>query len=286
MIVARLRMGVHKMKELNSDIESHYHVPKLFEDILGRLKEKGVDVDKVSRSDIASVDEFHLRGAEVSKELVEGINLNGLKVLDIGCGIGGPCRMLADEFDCKVTGIDVSQEYIRTAEKLSELVGLQDKTRFIQADALELPFDDSSFDVVWTQHVQMNINDKYRFYSEIGRVLTDKGTLIYHDIFRKDKEDVDYPVPWAFGPSVSFLQTSSNMDNILKENEFIKLTSTDQTGQAIQFLHNIFAKIKESGPPKLGLNVLMGDSTKVKLNNVLNGLEENKIVVQSGIYRK
>lgn len=194
--------------------------------------------------------------------------------------------MLADEFNCKVTGIDMSHEFIRTAQKLSEIVGLKDKTEFIQADAINLPFDNESFDVVWTQHVQMNISDKAKFYSEIKRVLTDKGTLIYYDVFKKDNEDVDYPVPWANDASVSFLGTISTMNNLLKNLEFTKLQTTDQTYKATQFLISLFEKIKKNGPPKLGLNVLMGDSTKEKLNNILKGLEENKIVLQSGIYKK
>ncbi len=274
------------MKKINSFIEKQYSHPELFEAILERLKEQGVDLSNVSRRDIAGVDEFHVRGAEISMELAKEINLNNSRVLDVGCGIGGPGRMLADEFNSKVTGIDISHEFIRTAQKLSELVGLRNKTEFIQGDALDLPFDNESFDVVWTQHVQMNINDKTRFYSEIKRVLTDKGILIYYDIFKKDKEDVDYPVPWADYPSVSFLNTITVMDKILKDLGFTKMQTTDQTYKAIQFLKSLFEKIKKDGPPKLGLNVLMGDSTKVKLGNILKGLEENKIVLQSGIYQK
>ncbi len=274
------------MDELNSLIEDQYYKPELFEDILDRLKEKGVDLNKVSRRDIAGVDEFHVRGAEVSKELAKGIVLNGSKVLDIGCGIGGPCRMLADEFNCIPTGIDINHEYIRTARKLSELVGLEDTTSFIQGDALDLPFENGSFDVVWTQHVQMNINDKVEFYSEINRVLTEKGIIIYYDIFRKAKADVDYPVPWANDASVSFLDTITNMEEILEDLGFISLHTNNQTDKAIQFLNNLFENFKANGSPKLGLNVLMGDSTRLKLNNILKGLEENKIILQSGIYKK
>jgi len=274
------------MQQLNSSIENHYHQPDLFEGIVERLKEQGVDLNNVSRNHVAGVDEFHVRGAEVSKELANGIGINDSRVLDIGCGIGGPSRMLADEYNCMVTGIDISHEFIRTAQKLSELIGINNKTAFIQGDALNLPFDSGSFDIVWTQHVQMNINDKAKFYSEIKRVLKENGMLIYYDIFRKNNEDVTYPVPWANDSSVSFLQTISNMEHLLMDLGFTKLFTTDQTYQAVQFLKNLFEKIQLNGPPKLGLNVLMGDSTKEKLNNILKGLEENKIVLESGIYKK
>ncbi|MEN8124679.1 MAG: methyltransferase domain-containing protein [Bacteroidota bacterium] len=274
------------MQSSNSLIKNQYYQPELFEDILKRLNENEVDINNVSRMDIAGVDEFHVRGAEVSYELVQEIYHNNAKVLDVGCALGGPSRMLADEYNCEVTGIDICNEYIRTAKKLSELVGLIDKTKFIQADALDLPFEDGSFDIVWTQHVQMNIQDKKKFYSEISRVLTDEGVLIYYDIFQKNKESIIYPVLWANNASLSFLETITVVNALLLELGFKKLQSTDQTYKAKQFLNNLFEKIKKYGPPKLGLNVLMGNSTKKKLGNILEGLENNKIELQSGIYRK
>ncbi|TFH26024.1 MAG: class I SAM-dependent methyltransferase [Bacteroidia bacterium] len=274
------------VENYNALVENQYHTPGLFEDILERLNQQELDVNKVSRANISGVDEFHVRGAEVSLELAREAELENLKVLDVGCGIGGPARMLADQFNCRVTGIDLSQEYIRTAQGLSELVGLHSKTEFLQGSALDLPFKKGSFDVVWTQHVQMNISDKGRFYSEINRVLADRGMLLYYDIFRKNSSEVNYPVPWADNSSISFLGTIKNMDHILGELGFLKIHTTDQTSKAMQFLADLFEKLKMNGPPKLGLNVLMGKSTREKLGNILKGIEEEKIVLQSGIYKK
>ncbi len=274
------------MEHLNTMIENQYHLNGLYENILARLGEQEVDMDNVSRNHIAGVDEFHVRGAEVSRELARGIGLDNSAVLDVGCGIGGPSRMLADDFNCKVTGIDLSHEFIRTASALSQLVGLQDKTEFVQASALDLPLEDASFDVVWTQHVQMNIKNKSKFYSEIDRVLSTKGTFVYYDIFRKNGEDVDYPVPWADDASLSFLDTPANMQCILRELGFRKIQSTDQTYEGSQFLMGLFENLRKNGPPKIGLNVLMGASTKEKLVNILKGLDEEKILLQSGIYKK
>ncbi|MEN8230446.1 MAG: class I SAM-dependent methyltransferase [Bacteroidota bacterium] len=274
------------MEQFNTLIEKQYHSPGLYEGILSRLKEQKVNLKHVSRSHIAGVDEFHVRGAEVSKELAQEIDLTNATVLDIGCGIGGPSRMLADEYDCSVTGIDICPDYIRTAQKLSELVGFNGSTKFIEADALNLPFEDGSFDVVWTQHVQMNVRDKTRFYSEINRVLSDRGTFIYYDIFKTNGQDVNYPVPWANDPSISFLGSIPAFYDILSELGLTRVITTNQTAKATQFLVDLFNKVKKSGPPKMGLNVLMGNTTGEKLGNILLGLKENKIVLQSGIYIK
>lgn len=281
-----LKKQIIKMNKIKILIENQYNVSGLFEDILKRLKDQGVDLDNLSRSDIAGVDEFHLRGVEVTKELVAEFDFKNLKVLDVGCGLGGPSRMLADEFNCKVSGIDMSHEYIRTARKLSEIIKLNGTTEFVQGDALELPYEDGLFDVVWTQHVQMNIEDKVKFYSEINRVLKNNGALIYYDIFKKNNEDVNYPVPWANNASISYLQTIANMDSILNNLGLSKTQTTDQTEGAIAFLHELFNKIKTNAQKKLGLNVLMGSSTKEKLGNVQKALETNKIELQSGIYKK
>ncbi|MEN8186013.1 MAG: class I SAM-dependent methyltransferase [Bacteroidota bacterium] len=274
------------MKISNTNNEDQYNQPKLFEKIIKRLVELEVDINNVSISDIAGVNEYHVRGAEVSNELAQEIYLNKAKVLDVGCGLGGLCRMLANDHNCEVTGIDLSHEYIRTAKNLSELIGLSDKTEFIQGDALDLPFEKDSFDIVWTQHVQMNIKEKTKFYSEIRRVLKDEGALVYYDIFKKNRKDIDYPVPWADNASVNFLETFSAVDDRLNNLGFAKIQTTDQTSKAKHFLIGLFEKIKINGPPKLGLNVLMGESTEEKLSNILKCIEENKIELQSGIYRK
>ncbi|MFT5217629.1 MAG: ubiquinone/menaquinone biosynthesis C-methylase UbiE, partial [Glaciecola sp.] len=188
------------MENLNQNIENHYLKEELYEDIVNRLIEQEIDINEVKRSDIAGADEFHVRGAAVSKELAESINLEGATVLDVGCGLGGPCRMLADEYNCQATGIDLSNEYIRTAKELSKLVRLDSKTSFVQGDATSLPFEDNTFDVVWTQHVQMNIPGKENLYSEISRVLKPGGHFLYYDILKKEDGEINYPMPWATTP--------------------------------------------------------------------------------------
>ncbi len=272
------------MEQLNKLIKIQYFAPHLYENILHRLEDQQIDLESVSRKNIAGVDEFHVRGAEVTRELAVETGLHRAKVLDVGCGLGGPARMLAEEFECHVTGIDMSGEFIRTARNLSKLVGLSDKTVFKHADALHLPFENGSFDVVWTQHVQMNVSNKSRFYSEIERVLTPEGMFIYYDIFKKNQGEVIHPVPWADDASLTFLQTPSAMAAILENLGMTSGITTDQTQKGISFLMGLFERIRQNGPPKIGLNVLMGSSTIDKLKNVLIGFNESQIVLQSGVF--
>ncbi|MBO0322078.1 methyltransferase domain-containing protein [Muricauda sp. CAU 1633] len=274
------------MNPLDQKIEAHYHKEGLFEEILTRLENQNIDLKRLQRTDIAGVDEFHVRGAAVSKELAKTIDIEGKKVLDMGSGLGGPCRMLADEFNCTATGIDLSPEFVRTANALSKLVGLEDKTFFIQGSAAQLPFEDNSFDVIWTQHVQMNIPDKQKFYGEAHRVLKSGGHFLYYDIFRKKDGDILYPMPWASEEALSFLIKNDEMAQIVENLGFKPLSKTSQTETGIEFFTSLLAKVKQYGPPKLGLNVLMGESTVSKLTNLLAHLEKGLLMLESGVYQK
>lgn len=264
------------------NVEQHYFREQLYEHILEAVRKRGVR--NVTRQDLAGVDEFHVRGAAVSLELAKDAELYEFcNVLDVGCGLGGPARMLADEFGCFVTGIDISEEFVRTATLLSELVGIESAT-FLKANALYLPFPDSFFDAVWTQHTQMNIADKLKFYSEIKRVLSPGGRFIYYDIFSAGEASLTYPLPWADEPSINHLITITEFEKIMKELGFKKIKTKDQTEAAIEYftaIANNKNRDDRSGP---GMRLVMGDNAAQKTSNLLTGLIQQKLVLQSGIY--
>lgn len=274
------------MKKFNTQVEDHYFQENLYERILEGLKRKNLDLGRIQRSDLAGVDEFHVRGAEVSQKMAQYAKIDGHRVLDVGCGIGGPARMLRAVYNCEVTGIDINQEYIETARKLTRLVGIKEGITFIRADANDLPFDNQSFDLVWTQHVQMNIRDKERLYAEIVRVLRKGGQFIYYEILSKGDGKISYPVPWANDESISFLTKKEPLETILTEAGLKRVKVEDETGQGMEFFEKLLARIAEKGAPEVGLNLLMGPSTGVKITNLLEGLKSGSLELQSGLYTK
>jgi ubiquinone/menaquinone biosynthesis C-methylase UbiE len=268
------------MDSVREHVEQHYGRGRILDSIVGALRQSGKDLDRLKPEDLAPVDEFHIRGREATVELARRASLKpGSRVLDVGCGLGGSARYLAAEHQCQVTGIDLTQEYVDVANALAGMVGLSDKVAFRQASALEIPFDDGSFDVVWTEHVQMNIADKRAFYREISRVTRPKGLLLFHDIFRGDGGPLHYPVPWAEEPSISFLAAPAEVRQILEELGSVIHDWVDKSEPSLQWFVAAIEKVKVSGPPPLGLHLLMGDTAKTKFENNIRNLREGRFVV-------
>src|SRR6201987_3732420 len=182
----------------NNPVESHYTRDDLGETILAALKAAGKDIDHLTPDDLAPVDEFHggQRQATIRFEDLLGFRWGG-RVLDIGSGIGGPSRFLASCYGCQVEGIDLTAEFCRVAEMLTRLTGLTGKVGYRQGNALDLPFEDGSFDVVWSQNASMNIADRDRLYSEMHRVLKPRGRLALQEVLGGPGRQPHYPVPWA-----------------------------------------------------------------------------------------
>lgn len=266
---------------------NHYHRPQLLETILEKLAASGKDISSLSRSDLSTVDEFHLQGTAISIALAKQVDLKAnQKVLDIGCGIGGPCRLIADEFGCEVTGVDYTAEYVRTATELTKLVGLSEKVTFCEANALDLPFAEATFNVVWTQHAQMNIENKTQLYAEVKRVLKPNGLFVYYDIFGTENGSPYFPVPWAETPAVSHLMPHERLNGIFEGKEWEGIFFEDHTDNCTSFLGKALEGIRTGKAPSVGLNLLMGESTVEKFTNLFRCLEEGIVEVHAGVYRK
>jgi ubiquinone/menaquinone biosynthesis C-methylase UbiE len=269
------------------EVSRHYTVSDLGDVILGALEKAGKDVDNLTVDDLAPVDQFHIRGRMATEELASWAALApGQRLLDVGCGIGGTGRYLAANFGCDVVGVDLTEEYCRVGDMLSARVGLSDKTTFRQASALELPFDDASFDVVWTEHVQMNIEDKATFYAEIARVLKPDGQFAFHDVFGGRGGDVHFPVPWAEVPAISHLVAVEKLPDVLNAAGFVPAQWEDKTEPSTRFFEGVLQRVRDDGWMPLGLHLLMGDRAEEKFANMHRNLEEGRVTVVQAVLRK
>lgn len=275
------------MTNIKLSVEQHYGIDGILQAILEALEAMGKDIERLAPPDLAPVDEFHIRGREATVELASRAKLlPGSRVLDVGCGLGGSVRYLATEHNCRATGIDLTAEYIEIATALAGRVGLSDVVEFRQASALALPFDADSFDVVWTEHAQMNISDKAGFYGEIARVLKPGGRLIFHDIFAGDGGEPHYPVPWAEERTISFLEKPTSLRAILDKAGLKTLDWEDKSQHSLEWFETVVERVKESGLPPLGLHLLMRETAQTKFENVIRNLRENRIVVVQTVAEK
>lgn len=272
------------MTELATAVAHHYAGPQLAERILAAAAESGVT--EITPVALAPADEFHTGGLPATRELASlGQLQRGWRVLDIGSGLGGPARVLASEFGCDVTGLDITPEFVRSAQVLTERCGLSATARFQLGDALAMPFEDGSFDCAWTQHVVMNIEDRRNLYKEAHRVLKPGGSLVFFDILRGDGDGraLDYPLPWAGDSSISFVYTSAATRAFLQEAGFRERIWEDVTSR---YLGIISSQAAAQAASPLSLRLVMGEEMPAKMMRVRDAVADGRLMYARGVFER
>lgn len=278
------------MSMQTDSLNAHYGREGLRESVVGAIEAAGKRLDGLTREDIAALEEFHIRGREATRELARRAGLrDGTRVLDVGCGIGGPARTLAAEFGCAVTGVDVVEGFCDVAELLTDRLGLSDSVTFRRADALDLPFDDGAFEAVWLQHATMNMEDKRALFREVRRVLAPGGRLAVHEIVAGASGPTHLPVPWAGDSSINFLARPDGLRALLRDLGYGEAAWRDVTEPSLEWFRAMVRRMADrpaDAPPPLGLNVLLGADAPIKVRNVVRNLEEERIRVVEAVFRR
>jgi SAM-dependent methyltransferase len=261
-------------------VAGHYGRGRLEETILAAVAREGKDPENLIAVDLAAVDEFHVGGLEATQELAAQMELRaGMRLLDVGSGLGGPARYFAAEHGCRVTGIDLTEEFVRVGRSLTKRTKLDGLVELRQGSALELPFDANTFDGAYMLHVGMNIADKAGIFREVRRVLKAGGLFTIYDIMRNREGRtgdgaIRSPVPWASSEETSFVVSVKDYRDALQGAGFRAAPERGRREFAIAFTERVMARMAQGGPPALGLHLLMGEKAPMMAGNMLAMMKE------------
>lgn len=272
------------MNDAFTSIAKHYGQAGIGRRILDALVAEGIDIDKLTTAHLGNIDQFHTRGMLATREqAVAAAPVEGMKVLDAGCGVGGPARYLAETYGCRVTGVDLTAEYVEVATMLSERTGMDGVTEFLKANVIDLPFEDDSFDLAWSQNVSMNIDDMDGFYGSVFRVLKPGGRFVSADVTAGDGRVPDYPLPWAREPSISFVSSQDELRATLEGAGFVILEWKDTTADAVAAQNKPSQQARRS---PLGVALVAGPDFAVRSGNLANSLADGRFTSVQFIARK
>lgn len=236
---------------------------------------------------LAGVDEFHIGGRAATQMVCQRMEMkSGLKILDIGCGLGGAARFMAAHYGAEVDGVDLTPEFVEVGNALTQQAGLGNKVRLLRASALSLPQEDASFDRASMFHVGMNIENKAALFAEISRVLKPGGLLAVYDVMRVGEGSLEYPVAWAKDESTSFVATAAAYQAAIEAAGLSVNAIEAKRELGLEFFARMKARMAESGPPPLGLHILMGQDAGVKAGNMAAGIEKGAIAPVLVLARK
>ena len=260
-------------------VEGHYTHGRLIRAITEGLAALGKTPQSIAVDDLGPVDEFHIGGRQATEDVMRALRLGkNLHVLDVGSGLGGAARFVGSRYGCRVTGIDLTAEYVETARALSEWTGLAGRLRFHHGSALDMPFADAAFDRAYMLHVGMNVPDKRALFAEVARVLAMGGIFAVNDVMRTGEAPLVFPVPWAATPEISALATPEAYKAALQASGFELLDERDRRAFAIDFFRAMRARMAQAGgPPPLGLHLVMGPDAGTKIANMMANIERGSI---------
>ena len=266
------------MADLEQDVAGDYTHGSLERAVLAALTAAGKNVDDLNPRDLAPVDEFHIGGRRATEEFAAALGFPpGAHLLDIGCGLGGASRYFAGVQGCRVSGIDLADEFVRTAAALATRVRLDAMVAYRQGSALDLPFPAETFDGAYMLHVGMNIADKARLFVEARRVLKPGARFGVYDVMRDQSGDLAFPMPWAATAATSFVEPAAAYRMLLKQAGFDIVSERNRRDFALATFAELRAHAAQGRTSSLGLHIVMGPSAPQKVANMMAGVERGLI---------
>lgn len=258
-------------------VAQHWAKGDVYALILSSLQKAGKSANELTVEELAPVDHFHARGFPATVELGDILPIEaGNHILDIGCGLGGPARYFAKRFDCRVSGIDITPGFVEAGNKLTALLGMEERVTITHGDGERLPYPDGTFDGAYAQHVTMNVADRGRFFSEAFRVLKPGAFFALTEHGLGPTGNPQYPLPWSEDGSGAYLVPPSETRSLLQMAGFESIIVEDTGPKYLSNYNQMIERAKQGALPPFGMHILMGETAPQKVRNAARNIEEGR----------
>jgi SAM-dependent methyltransferase len=165
---------------------------------------------------------------------------------------------------------------VEAADKLTALLGLEDRVFIVQGDGHHLPYEAGFFDGAYTQHVTMNVADRPRFFAEAWRVLKPGSFFALTEHGLGPTGSPRHPVPWSEDGTGEWLATPEETHKFLAAAGFVGLEIEDTGQKYLAAYRNVLALAEQGTLPPLGMQLLMGETALEKIRNAARNIEEGR----------
>lgn len=258
-------------------ISDHWGTGDVYSRIVAAMEAAGIDPETVTVEQLAPVDHFHARGFPATIEMADALPIEaGQRLVDIGCGLGGPARYLAQRFGCIVDGLDITAPFVEAGNQLTALVGMQDAVKIEHGDGQKLPYADKTFDGGYTQHVTMNVPDRSVFFDEACRVLKPGAFFALTEHGLGELGDPHHPLPWSEDGSGAYLMRPADTVAALKQSGFSDIHVTDTGEKYLQGYLKAIELAETGEAPVFGTHILLGRLAPQIIKNAARNIEEGR----------
>lgn len=262
---------------MTNAIADHWGKGDVYGLIVSALSKMSKPLEGLTVEDLAPVDHFHARGLPATVELADRLPIKaGQRVLDIGCGLGGPARYIAKRFQCHVSGLDITEPFVEAAKRLTTVLRMEQAVSIEHGDGQRLPYPDSHFDGAYTQHVTMNVADRPGFFGEAFRVLRPGAFFALTEHGLGPTGDPHHPVPWSADGTGAYLVPPSKSRAILERTGFEDVVVEDTGAKYVAAYKAVIEKAEKGDLPPLGIHLLMGETALQKTRNAARNIEEGR----------